>query len=158
MADFVVEYLDPRDLLENPAQFRLHPDRQRVGVRASIKEVGWVDGPLLNRRTGHLIDGHLRRDLAIEEGRETIPVKVVDLSLSDERRLIRMFDPLTMMADTDSEALDRLIAEIGDADLEALLSEVEVPDFSPVGEDEQGRLDERATVTCPDCGHTFTPS
>lgn len=123
--DFTVEYLDPRTLLENPHQFRLHPENQKLALQASIREFGWVDGPLLNRRTGHLIDGHARRDEAIKEGRETIPVKVVDLSESDERRLIRMFDPITAMAQEDSEALDRLIAEIGDPDLERLLGELE---------------------------------
>mgnify|MGYP007100067166 CR=1 FL=1 len=32
-----------------------------------------------------------------------------------------------------------------------------VPDFQPVGVDEQGRLDEKSKVTCPECGHEFTP-
>lgn len=32
-----------------------------------------------------------------------------------------------------------------------------VPDFEPVGVEEQGRLDEKKRVTCPECGHEFTP-
>ena len=32
-----------------------------------------------------------------------------------------------------------------------------VPDFEPVGIDEQGRLDEKKKVTCPECGHEFAP-
>jgi hypothetical protein len=32
-----------------------------------------------------------------------------------------------------------------------------VPDFDPVGIDEQGRLDEKAQVECPECGHRFAP-
>ena len=31
------------------------------------------------------------------------------------------------------------------------------PDFQPVGIDEQGRLDQKKPVTCPECGHEFTP-
>ncbi len=31
-----------------------------------------------------------------------------------------------------------------------------VPEFDPVGIEEQGRLDEKAPVTCPECGHVFT--
>ena len=31
----------------------------------------------------------------------------------------------------------------------------EAPDFQPVGIDEQGRLDQKAPVTCPECGHEF---
>jgi hypothetical protein len=29
--------------------------------------------------------------------------------------------------------------------------------FSPVGIDEQPRLDEKKKVVCPNCGHEFTP-
>ena len=32
-----------------------------------------------------------------------------------------------------------------------------VPDFQPVGIEEQGRLDEKKKVTCPECGAEFTP-
>ena len=31
------------------------------------------------------------------------------------------------------------------------------PNFEPVGIDEQGRLDEKKKVTCPECGAEFTP-
>jgi len=40
---------------------------------------------------------------------------------------------------------------------ELLISSDEVPDFQPVGIDEQGRLDQKKPVTCPECGHEFTP-
>ena len=33
----------------------------------------------------------------------------------------------------------------------------EAPDFQPVGIDEQGSLDQKAPVTCPECGHEFIP-
>ncbi len=32
-----------------------------------------------------------------------------------------------------------------------------VPDFQPVGEDEQVPLDEKVKVKCPECGHAFLP-
>jgi hypothetical protein len=32
-----------------------------------------------------------------------------------------------------------------------------VPDFQPVGIDEQGRLDEKKPVICPECGAEFVP-
>lgn len=31
------------------------------------------------------------------------------------------------------------------------------PDFQPTSEDDQFRLDEKAKVKCPECGHEFTP-
>ena len=33
----------------------------------------------------------------------------------------------------------------------------EVPDFQPVGIDEQGRLDQKSPITCPHCGESFIP-
>jgi hypothetical protein len=32
-----------------------------------------------------------------------------------------------------------------------------VPEFEPVGIDEQGRLDQKSPVTCPECGCEFVP-
>jgi ParB family transcriptional regulator, chromosome partitioning protein len=30
------------------------------------------------------------------------------------------------------------------------------PNFDPATADEQGRLDEKAKIKCPECGHEFT--
>ena len=38
-----------------------------------------------------------------------------------------------------------------------IFSNEETPDFQPVGIDEQGRLDQKKPVTCPECGHEFIP-
>ena len=38
------------------------------------------------------------------------------------------------------------------------MHEVIIPDFMPVGEDEQPRLDQKKPVICPECGHEFEPS
>lgn len=121
MADFTVEQRDPRDLTPNPLNWRRHPAVQRDVLRYSLSKWGFVQGVILNRTTGNLIDGHARVEEAIEQGRETIPVNVVDLSEEDERELLRLFDPIGALAETDTEALDRLIAEIGNPDLEAML-------------------------------------
>jgi hypothetical protein len=42
-------------------------------------------------------------------------------------------------------------------ELEALVKAASVPDFQPVGVDEQGRLDEKKQVQCPHCQMWFTP-
>jgi DNA modification methylase len=123
-ADFTVEYRDPRELTPNPLNWRRHPEQQRDLLRYSLDRFGFVQGVVLNRTTGNLIDGHARVEEAIEQGRESIPVNVVDLSEEDERELLRLFDPVGAMAETDSEVLDRLIAQIGNPDLEAMLSGV----------------------------------
>lgn len=64
----------------------------------------------------------------------------------------------------DEEGLQRVLADVPDAgELLASLDEDDVasllvgPQFDPVGADDQSRLDEKKTVTCPECGHEFVP-
>ena len=40
---------------------------------------------------------------------------------------------------------------------EMLAASEETPEFGPASADEQGRLDQKAPVTCPHCGITFNP-
>ncbi len=64
----------------------------------------------------------------------------------------------------DEEGLQRVLEDVPDAgDLLASLDADDVaslltgPDFDPVDADDQSRLDEKKTVTCPECGHEFVP-
>lgn len=52
-----------------------------------------------------------------------------------------------------------LLESIGssDADLMQMLETLKEPYFEPASEYEQGRLDEKAKVTCPECGAEFEP-
>jgi len=47
-----------------------------------------------------------------------------------------------------------LLVSLGSADIDALLAG---PDFQPAAAEDQPRLDQRAEVECPECGHTFRP-
>jgi hypothetical protein len=49
---------------------------------------------------------------------------------------------------------DMMPVSVDGDDLDALLN---MGNFEPVGIEEQGRLDEKAKCTCPECGHVFTP-
>jgi len=86
-------------------------------------------------------------------------VVYVDLTEDEERVALATIDPLGAMAETDQIALDELLdsLDVENPTLAAMLSELHGPDgnFSPGGEGEQGRLDRKATHTCPNCGHEF---
>jgi len=62
-------------------------------------------------------------------------------------------------ADLQSWGLDSDLLDGWKRDLAALgdLIESETPDFQPVGIDEQGRLDQKSPVKCPECGAEFVP-
>jgi len=149
------------DLKANPKNWRKHPTAQQNALAGVLDEVGWVTQVIWNRRTGHLIDGHLRVDLAAKRKEKTVPVNVVDLSEEEEAMILATFDPISAMAEADKQMLAGLMESIEteDAAIRDLLRGLadEVPDFAPISEDEVPRLDEKKKAVCPECGHEFTP-
>ena len=78
----------PASLLPNPANWRRHPSRQQRALAGALGEVGWVAAVMVNQVTGHLVDGHLRLELALARGEPTIPVAYVELSEAEERLVL----------------------------------------------------------------------
>ncbi len=124
IADLTVEWVDPTDLLAHPLNARRHPGAQRDALRESLGELGWVDIVKVNRRTGHVVDGHARVEEAISAG-APVPVLYLDLSEEQEQRMLVSFDPIAALAEWDGEVLGRLLAatEIESAGLVALLAD-----------------------------------
>lgn len=91
-----------------------------------LDEVGWVQEVIVNRTTGHVVDGHLRVSLAIAREEKAIPVKYVELSPSEEALVLATLDPLAGMAATAKDALEELLAEVqpGSDAVTALLEDV----------------------------------
>src|SRR5690606_36268732 len=67
---------------------------------------------VVNRRTGFLIDGHLRAIVADRDGVDKLPVVYVDLDEDEEKKILASLDPLAAMAGVDGEKLQALLAEI----------------------------------------------
>ncbi len=106
----------PDQLLAHPSNWRTHPKAQREALREVLDTVGYVAQVIVNQRTGHLVDGHLRVEEALSHGQPTIPVLYVDLSPDEERLVLASLDPLAAMATTDEaklRAADDLDAGIG---------------------------------------------
>lgn len=88
--------------------WRKHPPKQRQAIGASIKNNGWADALKFNENTGKLIDGHGRKQVAIENGIESVPVLIGWWDENQEKDLLATLDPLGSMAETDAEALQAL--------------------------------------------------
>ena len=107
----------PDQLLANPKNWRIHPETQQQGVTAVLECVGWVQSVIVNKRTGFLVDGHLRVSLALRRSEPTIPVSYVDLSDEEEALVLATLDPLAGLASTDREGLAAILEETkSDAD------------------------------------------
>ena len=103
---------EPLDqIMFNPRNWRIHPLHQQDALKGVLEEVGWVQQVIVNQRTGNLIDGHLRCQLAARESNETIPVTYVDLSDKEEMLILSVLDPIAGMAATDKEKLDDLFQQ-----------------------------------------------
>lgn len=100
-------------ILFNPQNWRIHPKAQQDALTGVLEEIGWVQNVVINKTTGHLVDGHLRVQLADRAEEKTVPVTYVELSESEEMTVLATIDPIAAMAATDKEKLDELIEMIG---------------------------------------------
>lgn len=106
--------VNPLEIVAHPKNYKAHPDHQAGALRAAIEDVGFVRSVTVNKRTGTLIDGHLRVGMAIKEKQSKIAVEYVDLSEAEEKRVLATLDPIGSMAEIDEKALSELLDGIGD--------------------------------------------
>jgi hypothetical protein len=120
---------DPSRLLANPLNWRVHTSEQKKAISAVLDKVGWVQRVVVNRTTGHVVDGHLRVAMAISKGEPSVPVLYVEVSPEEEALLLATLDPISAMAGTDKEKLEELLRDIPNmgAEIDALLSGLHAP-------------------------------
>jgi len=104
--------VDPRKLTRNPANWRIHPLAQTRALDAVLSEVGWIQSVIVNKNTNRICDGHARVAAAIERGEATVPVVLVDLTETEEKKMLAVLDPLAGMAEMDDDKLRALLADI----------------------------------------------
>jgi DNA modification methylase len=134
----------PAEILANPRNWRQHPEEQEAALEGLLKDVGWVQQVIVNRTTGHLVDGHLRVALAKKRGEPQVPVIFVELNEEEERLVLATIDPIGGLAQTDQGMLDALLEGVASdhEGLQALLdSLVSQPEEEPV----EGETDEDET-------------
>ena len=179
--DLRIEYMDLASLVRAPR----NPKRHDLGaLHTSLSRFGFVNPILLDDRTGQIVAGHGRLDTLqqLKAGGGPPPKRVKALNNSWLIPVIRgvTFDSdieaegylladnqTTILGGWDDAQLAEMLSDLaaqgamegtgfdGD-DLDKLLFDLN-PHFEPVGEDQQGRLDQKKPVTCPGCGLEFVP-
>lgn len=149
----------------NPRQDLQPGDPLYEKIRRSIEEFDLVEPLVWNERTGNLVGGHQRLKILKSQGLKEVQCTVVDLPPERERILNLALNKA--VGDWDGEKLTQVFAELNTLpSLEMIVtgfSEAEIcdllaePDFIPVSEETQPRLDERKKATCPECGYEFRP-
>lgn len=109
---YELRFLAPSDLAKcaNELNWRKHPQRQRQAFQALKSQVGYADAVIYNEVTKKLVDGHMRLDEAIRNKEASIPVLVGRWTPEQETLLLEKKDILTSMAETNTAALDNLVA------------------------------------------------
>jgi hypothetical protein len=130
------EKVEAGQLMANPFNHRRHPEKQRKVVAASINELGFIKSVIVNKVTGHIVDGHERVMQALGVGEETlVDVEYVELSPEDEKKALLVLDASSELAEVDASSLDQLVKECAFQDnlLGEFASEM-------LGSEESGRL------------------
>lgn len=153
----------------------LDPANARTGhaidrIAASLAQYGQRKPLVVNRTEGNKIEAgngtwqaakalgwtHIAAVFVEDDNVTAIAYGIADNRLGD-------------LSTWDANALDAILSGIDPdlnlptgfsaGELDALLAEIggHVPDFQPVGADEQPRLDQKSPITCPHCGEEFVP-
>lgn len=121
--------LPASEFLANPLNWRVHPKFQQDALAGALNEIGWIDEVTVNRRTGRIVDGHLRVTMALRAGEHTpVPYREVDLSEEEESLALASKDPIAALAVTDDTQLAAVMQNIATGD-EALIQMLEELSF-----------------------------
>ncbi len=153
-----LEWRNASDLKSHPSNWRRHPPAQQRALQDVLAEVGWAGALLFNERTGRLIDGHLRAQVA--KGQK-VPVLVGEWTEEQERKILATLDPLAAMAQPDQDALLKLLESVQfeSADVNAMLEALANGETQPMPVPLNGGQKEATAPTCkcPKCGFEFHP-
>lgn len=152
--------------------------RGRSALEASLRKLG-AGRSILIDRTGRIIAGNKTAETAADiglddvlivqtDGKQLVAVQRTDIDLdTPQGREMAIADNRVGQLDLDFDIEQILSDQQGGADLswlwkqdelDMMLAELHVPDFQPVDESTQPRLDQKAPITCPHCGMEFVPA
>jgi ParB-like chromosome segregation protein Spo0J len=166
-AGLAVTLCPVEDLIPYARNARTHSDAHVAQIAGSIREFGWTVPVLLDGANG-IIAGHGRVLAARKLGLAAVPcIEIAHLTDVQRRAYILADNKLALNADWDEEMLGLEIKDLHAADFDLALTGFDAdtlsalilePEFAPVSESDQSRLDTTKHVRCPECGHQFTPA
>jgi hypothetical protein len=119
--------IDPKKLKANPENWRKHGPEQEAPLTALLQKIGWVQSIIINKTTGHMLDGHLRVNIAVKHGEKKVPFVFVKLSLEEEKLVLALLDPISGLAKADELKLHALLGQLDvkNLALEAMIANLE---------------------------------
>ena len=110
------------------------PDYEKL--KKSLTQFGCVEPLVWNRRTGHLVGGHQRFKVLLEQGFKEVDVSVVDLPLEQEKALNVALNKI--QGDWDEQKLSVLLEELSRVpDFDIGLTGFDLPEISELFDRQQ---------------------
>lgn len=119
------------EFIPNPLNWRMHPEPQVEALKGLLNEVGWVAPVIVDRRTGFLIDGHLRVELAKQNGDAEVPfIEIETVDDAEAGLVLATLDTVTTLAEADDDQLRLLLESVHttDENVQALLNMARSPE------------------------------
>lgn len=149
-------------LVSHPKNPNKHSDAQIKRLSELIQYQGWRLPIIVSNQTGFIISGHGRFAAAKLLGLEKVPVSYQDFKDEKQEYAFLVSDnAIASWAELDLASITSHIPELGeefDINLFGLSNFNLIPvNFEAGTEDDQGKLDEKKPVQCPNCGEQFVP-
>lgn len=147
------------------ANVRRHPEKNLTAIKASLVKFG-QQTPIIIDERGVVIVGNGRLSAAKQLGWTSIEVLRTSLSGAEAIAYSIADNRTSELAEWDEDALAQQLAALQVEDIGLVTASgfdvsdctsMQMPDFKPGTIDEQGRLDVKNPIECPQCGHEFTP-
>lgn len=147
------------DLIPDERNWRHHPTGQKKAMEEVLNAIGWAAAAIARETKDGLVlvDGHLRAGMDEDE---IIPVLIVDLDETEAATVMATLDPLAMMAEVDTDALQSLLddmLDVGSLMTGHLNDILGAPAWTPDGDtayvqaapSEESELPKRFTIIVP---------
>lgn len=157
-----IEWVGIETLKPNPDNRNKHPDDQITEIVKQIKYQGWRHPIIVSNRSGMVVAGHGRLLAAKKMDLTNVPVIFQDFTDEEQEIAFGVADnAIAKWAVMDFAGINMDVEKLGpDFDISLLgIKDFEIEpggkDFGPGSEDDQGQLDQKKPVECPECGHEF---
>lgn len=92
-----VEWVAPGSLTPYPRNWKEHSPEQLEALHASVLGYGWLKPVIVNKVTGHILNGHGRVEMAFQYEIPQVPVHYVSVSPGEERDIVLEFDKIGLL-------------------------------------------------------------
>lgn len=144
----------------NPKNNNKHTEEQKERAHKIFDYQGFRNPLTISKRSGLLVAGHLRLEVAKEKGIKELPCMYQDFE-SEEQEYAHMTadNALASWAELDLSQINQDFIDLGpfDVDFLGVKDFNVVPEFSLGTIEDQGKLDEKQPLItqCPSCGECF---